>query len=260
MNCGVYDMKNKMKLTSLLSLMLALALCVGGCGLVAPPAAQEEPGNGSVAAKTAAPATAPAQTQAQPVEATWVIEIDDTQRITDEMGLIWNYTLTLHASKPGGTDVAGDYEGEAVLTIEPDFESARQLAAREGTMLLSMLFSFHAECESLSFEVIPFSQDEYAARMKKANPDNPLAGLSTGEGTDFFAIASAAFTATQEPVTMTIEDDGEIRTGTGPGSTMEVAVPTELSTDGAKVYCFFYDTPHPLACAFQGTVTGDVLP
>ena len=256
------NMKNKMMLKSLLSLLLILAFipCTGGCGLIAQNAAQGGQGNGSVPTETAVLVKTPAPTQEQPLEATWVIEIDDTQQITDEMGLIWNYTLTLHASKPGGTDIVGDYEGEAVLSIEPDFESAKQLAASEGTMLLSMLFRFHAECESLSFEVIPFSQDEYAARMKQANPDNPLAGLNTGEATDFFAIASAAFTATQEPVTMTIEDDGEIRTGTGPGSTMEVFVPTELSTDGAKAYCFFYNTPHPLARAFQGIVTGDVLP
>lgn len=235
-------------------IVLILALLMAGCAAQAGPDAPPAP-----AANAPADTPAPQPTDEQPKEATWSIDISDTQQITDEMGLLWNYTLTFHASKPGGVDAAGEYQGEAVLKIEPDMGSAQALAAREGTQLLAMLFDYHAECESLTFTIAPFSQDAYAEQMKRHNPDNPLAPLNPGDATDCFAITSATFNATQESIPMTISDGKDVISGSVPGRSTTVSVPAEITTDGATAFCFFYNTPHPLARAFKGTITGDVL-
>lgn len=239
-------------------IILILALLVTGCAAQVAPGAPQARANTRQSAATAPPDT-PQPTNEPPKQATWSIDISDTQQITDEMGLLWNYTLTFHASKPGGTDPTGDYEGEAVLKIEPDMGSAQALAAKEGTQLLAMVFNYHAQCENLTFTIAPFSQDAYAAQMKAHNPDNPLAPFNPGEATDYFAITSATFNATQESIPMTISNGKDVISGSVPGRSTTVSVPTEITADGASAYCFFYDTPHPLARAFKGTVTGDVL-
>lgn len=237
--------------------VLILALLMPGCAAQTGPDSPQSPAATVSAANT--PTDTPQPTSELPKEATWSIDISDTQQITDEMGLLWNYTLTFHASKPGGTDATGDYSGEAVLKIEPDMGSAQALAAKEGAQLLAMVFNYHAECESLTFTIAPFSQNAYVEQMKKYNPDSPLAPFDPGDATDYFAIASATFNATQEPISMTIDSGKGARSGSVPGQGTAVDVPTEITTDGATAYCFFYNTPHPLARAFKGTVTGDVL-
>jgi hypothetical protein len=243
-----------MRTCKLTVIILILALLMAGCAAQAGPDAPPAP-----AANDPTDTPAPQPTNGQPREATWSIDISDTQQITDEMGLLWNYTLTFHASKPGGTDPAGEYQGEAVLNIEPDIGSAQALAAREGTQLLAMVFNYHAECESLTFTIASFSQDGYAEQMKTYNPDDPLTQFNPDDATDYFAITSATFNATQESIPMTISDGKDVISGSVPGRSTTVSVPTEITTDGATAYCFFYDTPHPLARAFKGTVTGDVL-
>ncbi len=202
----------------------------------------------------------PSSSREPPKNATWVLDINDTQQITDEMGIVWNYTLTFHASKPGGTNVTGEYAGEAFLEIEPDFGTVQAAAASEGTQLLSMIFNYYAQCESLTFVVEKFSMEEYNAQMKQYNKDSPLQPLEPGVAMDFFAVTGAVFNATQEPVTMTIQDEDGPKTGSGGGGGTTVNVPTEISVDGATAFVFFYNTPHPLARAFKGTITGDVLP
>lgn len=221
-----------------------------GSPVTAAPTASSEPS----AQQTQKPAESDA-----PKDANWVIEIDDTQQITDEIGIIWNYTLTFYASNHGGKDVLGDYSGEAVLKIEPDLASVQAAAAREGSQLLAMLFKYHAEAEDVSFEVFEFSQDKYAELMKENMPDNPLMQFNPGDAIDFFSVSSTTFDATQEPIDMTIADDDGTFSGTVPGRSTSVNVPFEISFDGATAYCFFYDTPHPLARAFKGVVTGDVI-
>lgn len=213
----------------------------------------------SVMPSDAQQAPEPPQTNAPPKNATWVLDINDTQQITDELGIIWNYTLTFHASKPGGTNVTGEYTGEALLKIEPDFGTTQAAAARDGTQLLSMLFNYHAECETLTFIVEKFTEEEYTAQMKQYNKDIPLLPLDPGVSTDFFAVTGAVFNATQEPITMTIQDDDGPKTGSGGGGGTTVNVPTEISVDGATAYVFFYNTPQPLERAFKGTITGDVV-
>lgn len=247
----------------LASLMLVCALLAGGCGLfksAVPGGPGDAPGQEQQEQQGQESAPQATGEEDQPVEATWAIEIDDTQQVADEMGLLWNYTLALYASKPGGADATGEYEGEAVLKIEPDFDSAKALAAREGTELLSMLFRYQAECAQLSFEIVPFSEGEYAARMKAANPDDPLTQFDPGASTDFFAVVSATFDASQDSIVMTINDDGEIKTGSTPGRAASVTVPVEITFNGANAYCFIYNTPHTLDKAFKGTASGDVLP
>jgi hypothetical protein len=242
------------------AMLFGCAVGGSGSGKTAPAAA------GSGAAPSAAPTEAARQTpdsqQATepPKNATWVIEINDTQQVTDEMGIIWNYTLTFHASKPGGTDVTGEYAGEANLTIEPDFDSVQAAAASEGTILLSMIFNYYANCESLSFVVEKFSEGEYTAGQREFNKDAPLHPLEPGTDIDFFSFGNALFSATQEPITMTIQEDDGPRTGSGGGGGDAVNVPIEISVDGASVYLFIYNAPHALGEAFEGIVTGDVLP
>jgi hypothetical protein len=205
-----------------------------------------------------APQSSP--TSEAPKNATWVIDINDTQHVTDELGIIWNYTLTFHASKPGGTDVLGEYAGEAVLKIEPDFDSVKAAAAAEGTELLSMLFNYHAECDAVSFEVFEFSMDKFAELMKEHNPDNPLSQFNAGDATDFFTVGTATFNSTQEPVSMTIQTDEGPFSGSGGGGGITVNVPFDISVDGATAYIYFYSMPHPGVPGFKGTITGDVLP
>lgn len=240
---------------SFVLMALIFALLLTGCGYTSDFGGAPE----NTGSKVPTKAPVSEHPSEAPKEATWIVDISDTQQITDEMGLIWNYSLMLHASKPGGVDATGDYSGEAILSIEPDMASAQALAAAEGTQLIAMLFNYHAECENLSFTIIPFVPDKYAELMEQYNPDNPLARLNPGDSSDFFAIISAVFSATQEPISMTLSGDKGTISGTVPGRAATVDVPTEISIDGASAYCFFYNTPHPLARAFKGTITGDVL-
>lgn len=264
--CYMHRLKNRCLLIGLVSLFLLAGCNTASTQNGASPGAPSAEPSGAVAsdsvqASAAAEQTpAAAQTDAQPKAATWVIDINDTQQITDELGIIWNYTLTFHATNPGGTDVLGDYTGDAVLKIEPDFDSTKAAAAREGTQLLSMLFNYHAECDSMTFEVFDFNQDKYAALMREYNPDNPLQQFDPGTATDFFAVSSATFNSTQEPVSMTIQTDEGPFSGSGGGGGVTVTVPFEITVDGATAYIFFYSMPHPGVPGFKGTLTGDVLP
>lgn len=193
-------------------------------------------------------------------EATWVIEIDDTQQITDEMGLVWNYRLFIYASKAGGKDVLGNYTGDIVLDMEPDFESAKALAAKEGADLLSMLFKHHSQANNISFEVVAYSPETYAQLMKENIPDNPL--LQVNNYTDSIyglAITRITFETTQEPIDWTISDEEGIYSGTIPGGATTVNVPMEITMDGATVFCHIFQTVHPLDRSFKGVVTGDVI-
>jgi hypothetical protein len=194
----------------------------------------------------------PSPSDNEPKQATWVIDINDTQQITDETGIVWNYTLTFHASKPGGTNVTGEFAGEAILKIEPDFASAQAAAAREGTELLAMIFNYHAECESLSFVVEKVIQEEQGD-----DGDLPLAPLVPK---DFSAVSSAIFNSTQEPVGMTIQTDEGPFSGSGGGGGVTIDVPFEIIIYGASVSVFFGSMPHTGVPAFNGTITGDVLP
>ncbi|MEL7608896.1 MAG: hypothetical protein AAGU74_05280 [Bacillota bacterium] len=235
--------------------LIAAALCallLIGCSAPLPQSGSEEP--------AAAASAQPGQTNPPPKEADWVIEIDDTQQVTDEMGLVWNYKLTMYASKAGGTDALGNYTGELVLEVEPDFESARQLAASEGTELLAMLFKHHSESQDAAFEVIEYTADAYSQMMQQNNPDNPLQGLGDpGASIDGFAVSRVAFAATQEPIDMTIkDDDGDTISGTVPGRAVTVTVPVEITIEGATAYCHIYETVHPLGRSFKGVITGDV--
>jgi hypothetical protein len=230
-----------------------ICLVFTGCNLKLPGSANLGNPDGSAAPsgelQSATPENAAATPSAEePKNATWVMEIDDTQEYTDELGIIWNYTLTLHASKPGGTDVTGEYAGDAVLKIEPDFESVQSAAAREGTELLSMIFNYSAECDSLSFVV-----EEYF----KETGDVPLAPLVP---TDFIAESSALFNATQEPVGMTIQDDDGVFSGAGGGGAATVDVPFRIDITGASVSIKFDNLPQPFETSFNGTISGDVLP
>lgn len=237
------------RLMSLTILFLA-CLLLSSCNLL--PVQTDSSDAASTSAATdqpsAVPAAAPEQTDTAPKNANWVMEINDTQKYTDELGIIWNYTLTLHASKSGGTDVTGEYTGDALLIIEPDFASVQAAAAGEGTTLLSMLFNYRAECQSLSFVV---------EKLGSETEDGPLAPLTN---IDFTAESSAAFDATQEPVTMTIQDEDGPKTGSGGGGGAAVTVPFTVDITGASVSIKFANLPQPFETAFNGTVTGDVLP
>lgn len=238
--------------------ILVSVLLLAGCA-AAPKDPASAPQPTSAKPTAAQQTTEPEQTQAQAKEATWVIEIDDTQQITDEMGLIWNYKLSMYASKAGGTDVLGNYTGEIVLNMEPDFDSAKALAAREGTELLAMLFKHHSEAKDVAFEIAEYSVDAYAEQMKAAMPDSPL--LPVGDPNSQasgFAIAGTTFQATQEPINMTIRDEDGTNSGTVPGRSVTVTVPMEITIEDATVYCFFYGTVHPLERSFKGVITGDV--
>lgn len=190
----------------------------------------------------------PSPSSEQPKNATWVIDIYDTTEYTDEMGIIWNYTLTFHASKPGGMNPTGEFMGDAELKIEPDIDSVKAAAASEGTTLLSMVFNYHAECESLSFVV---------EKMNTEPDDSPLAPLTN---VDFTAESSAVFNSTQEPVQGTIQTDEGPFSAAGGGGGATVDVPFTIEITGASVSVKFESLPQPLEYAFKGTISGDVLP
>ena len=151
---------------------------------------------------SAQPSPKASQSADKPKDATWVVDINDTQKYTDSMGIIWNYKLTFHASKPGGKNPTGEFMGDAHLKIEPDFASVQAAAASEGTKVLSMVFNYYADCERLSFVV------------EKVTAPEPLAPLTNA---DFTAEGSAVFKGTQEPIDMTILHDGKPKTGSGGG-------------------------------------------
>ncbi len=242
--------------------VLVMILVCAGCSVQVPQtdfnqAASAAP---SVSAAPTASASSEPTPSDQPKNANWVIEIDDTQQITDDMGLIWNYQISMYASKSGGDDVLGQYTGEIVLNMEPDFDSAKALAATEGTELLSMLFKHYSEAQNVTFELVAYDQDVYSDLMKENAPDNPLLQMGDPNSTaDSFAITRATFNATQEPINMTLSDEDGTYSGTVPGRSVTVTVPMEITIQGADVYCFIYETVHPLSRAFKGVVTGDVI-
>jgi hypothetical protein len=250
--------KTKTMMTALFVIIFMLA----GCSAQAPQANMDNAASAAPSASAAPTASAsaqPTQTDA-PKDANWVIEIDDTQQITDEMGLIWNYQISMYASKAGGEDVLGSYTGEIVLNMEPDFDSAKALAAQEGAELLAMLFKHHSEAQNVTFEVVEYDQDTYAQLMKDSAPDNPLLQFDSPTSTaDSLAITRVTFNATQEPIDMTVSDDNGTYSGTVPGRQVSVTVPMEITIEGADVYCYIYETVHPLSRAFKGVITGDVV-
>jgi hypothetical protein len=249
---------------------LLATLLLAGCETTDSRTSQSTAGSASASPSTASssepaasdtqPMAATVPANAAPTKATWVVDINDTQQITDDNGIIWNYTLTFHASKPGGRDVTGEFAGDALLKIEPDFASAQAAAAKEGTQLLALIFNYRAECEGLTFTVEKFSQDDYAAQMQEYTKTVPYQPLDPGVSTDFFAVTNAVFNSTQEPVAGTIQTDKGPFSAAGGGGGTTVSVLTDISVDGASAYVFLYNTPHPLARAFTGTITGDVLP
>jgi hypothetical protein len=248
-------MKN-IKIIGIITMLMAMLL-ISACGMQEP---QTDLSNPEAAeAQPTAIEQPPEATTDQTVEANWVIEIDDTQQITDDEGLIWKYHLTMYASKAGGEDVSGNYTGEMVLTMEPDFDSAKALAEREGVELLAMLFKHHSEAENVFFEVKEYSQDAYAESMKETVPDNPLLQLGIPDSTaDNFAVTRVTFNATQEPINMSLKDEDGGFSGTVPGRKVTVNVPMEITIEGATACCYIYETVHPLERAFLGVITGDV--
>lgn len=242
-------------------ILLVFVLLFAGCNAQAP---QSNNNTVSAAPSVSTAPTASATSQPTPTDppkdANWVIEIDDTQQITDEMGLIWNYQMSFYASKAGGEDVLGSYTGEIVLNMEPDFDSAKALAATEGAELLAMLFKHHSEAQNITFDVLAYDQNTYAQLMKDNAPDNPLLQYGNPNSTaDSLAVTRVTFEATQEPINMTVSDENGAYSGTVPGRQVSVTVPMEITIEGADVYCYLYETVHPLNRPFQGIVTGDVL-
>ena len=234
--------------------VLLSVLMLVGCSAQAP-SSQSSSQNEPTAAEQS---SQPAPTKEQTKEANWVIEINDSQQVTDADGLVWNYKLSMYASKTGGNDVLGNYTGEIVLNMEPDLDSAKALAAREGAQLLAMLFEHRSEAQNVSFEVMEHDADQYAKLMKQAMPDDPLLQFDPTTTIDCFAITNVTFQATQKPIQMTISDDEGAISGSVPGRTVTVTVPMELTIEGATVYCHIYETVHPVG-AFKGVITGDVI-
>jgi len=252
----------KKQTLSVIAVILVLILVCAGCSVQVPQTDLNQVASAapSVSAAPTAPASSEPTPSDQPKNANWVIEIDDTQQITDDMGLIWNYQISMYASKSGGDDVLGQYTGEIVLNMEPDFDSAKALAATEGTELLSMLFKHHSEAQNVTFELVAYDQDVYSDLMKENSPDNPLLQMGDPNSTaDSFAITRTTFNATQEPINMTLSDEDGTYSGTVSGRSVTVTVPMEITIQGANVYCFIYETVHPLSRAFKGVVTGDVI-
>ncbi len=247
--------------TLFVAILLAVSI-LAGCGVQAPKTDLDQAASVAPtvsAAPTASGSSMPSPSE-QPKNANWAIEIDDTQQITDEMGLIWDYHMTMYASKAGGEDVLGSYTGEIVLNMEPDLNSAKALAASEGTELLAMLFKHHSEAQNVAFDVAAYDSDVYAQLMKENAPDNPLLAFGDPNFTaDSFAISRVTFNATQEPIDMTVKDENGTISGTIPGRSVTVTVPMEITIQGANVYCFLYETVHPLSRAFKGVITGDVI-
>jgi len=243
--------------------ILVFVLIFAGCSVQVPQTDLDH--TASIAPSASVVPTASASSQPTPTEppkdANWVIEIDDTQQVTDEMGLIWNYQMSMYASKAGGEDVLGSYTGEIVLNMEPDLDSAKALAATEGAELLAMLFKHHSEAQNVTFDVVKYDRDAYSDLMKENAPDNPLLPFGNPTSTaDSFAITRVTFDATQEPINMTVSDENGSYSGTVPGRQVSVTVPMEITIEDADVYCYIYETVHPLSRAFKGIVTGDVVP
>ena len=257
---------NRLRISSLFLAFLISISLLTGCNTKAPQmdspsALQSTDGEPSPDEQSEEPGQQSEQSDRQVREANWIIEIDDTQQITDEMGLIWNYKLSLYASKTGGKDVLGNYSGEIVLDMEPDYDSAKALAQKEGAELLSMLFKHHSEAENIAFEVVEYRPETYSALMKENIPDNPLLQISDPDSeTDALAITRITFKATQEPINMTISSEGSVYSGSIPGGETTVNVPMEIMINGASVRFYLFETVHPLERAFEGVVTGDVLP
>lgn len=166
----------------------------------------------------------------------------------------------MYLSKAGGKDVLGNYTGEMVLNMEPDLDSAKKLAEREGAELLAMLFKHYSEAKNISFEVVKYSPETRSKLMKENNPDNPLLQINNPAASiDALAITRVTFEATQEPAGGIVREDNTVGGGAGGGGKTSVTVPVEISVEGATVYCHIYGTVHPLGRSFKGVITGDVI-
>lgn len=246
------------------AVVMMAALLLAGCSSAVPkqspiaPSSAAQPAASEAVNSTAS--TEPLKSNEKEKNANWVIEIEDTQQVTDEAGVIWNYKLSMYASKADGTDVLGNYTGEMTLDMDPDIDSVKALAAKEGAELLSMLFRHQSIAKDVSFEVVKYSQETYNSLMKDNASDLQLRPVGLPDSPlDAVAVSKVTFEATQYPINMNVKDGDVAGSATVPGGKTTVTVPAEVEIEGATAYCYIYKTIHPLGRAFKGVVTGDVL-
>lgn len=130
-----------MRLRRITVLLLILIACLlAGC------TAEKTSTEGSSEAKAAS---------AVPVEANWTLHVDQTIPVEKD-GMTVNYTLVLVADKLGGTDIYGEYTGNAHIKVELD-------ASKLSNEVIKIVGGFKVEvsADNLKFDVIPHNADAY---------------------------------------------------------------------------------------------------
>lgn len=256
-----------------LALLLATVLPLSGCrafdvnfvwnGSGNPTARPSE--NAAIELATLQPVTPTPAASATPVpkptakDADWVLQVDDTQTVTqEETGLVWHFNLYMYLQKQGGTAATGEYTGQIVLKAELDGASLAEFAKEDGLTLDSYSQGYRLETAAAALTVEPYMPAGYAAAMARIAPDKATLQMpSPGETASAMALARIPMTSRMDGTTTSGHDeDGHEDSGWAPMDEREVEAPVVIKIDGASVYVLFPN--NPLDREFKGTVTGTI--
>lgn len=202
----------------------------------------------------------PTGSKPTPLEADWVIQLDDTQDYTNkDSGILYHCNLYIYAEKAGGTDVLGRYTGQVVLKMAPDLEQLAELMGEDGLTVDAisggdmLLEGFGAE-----FDMIAFNAKEYAEKMKEIIPDQPGLQMTAPNASDnamSLELVSMKWKFDGGEGSAHDESGNETQ-GWGVDAKGETEEPIVLLVDGATVYVTF--PRYGFDRAFKGTIIGNV--
>ncbi len=147
-----------MKKRAVFLVICLIFIFAAGCGqenLPGPPSASASQASASV--------TAPEDPSSQPVQSDWTLEVDSTIN-TKINGYDLKCTLTVYATKQGGTDELGLYGGEATLKYSYDMSSGGVAGNAQG----------EGEDGSVVIDITPYDPEKYADSQGDASALAPL--------------------------------------------------------------------------------------
>lgn len=213
---------------------------------------------------SAGPAISPSPSAAKPtsapMEADWVIQVDDTQDyINKESGLLYHCNLYIYAQKAGGTTVLGNYSAQIVLKMEPDLQQLSDMIGEDGLIVDSISGgSLRLEAVGAEFEMVAYSAKDYAAKMKEIAPDQQLLQMTDPNATEnAMALELINMKLFYDSAEASGHDtDGNTGAGWGVNAEAETEKPVVLLVEGATVYVSF--PQNGFDRAFKGTIVGNV--
>jgi hypothetical protein len=205
-------------------------------------------------------AVSPSGPKPTPMDADWVIQVDDTQDyMNKDSGLLYHCNLYIYAEKAGGTDVLGRYTGQIVLKMEPDIQQLTEMMGEDGLIVDSISGGgVLLEGSGAEIEIVTFNAQDYAAKMKEIAPDQPgmqMTAPDTSMNAMGLELINMKFYYDSAEGTGH-DESGNEGEGWGHDTTATVEEPIVIEVNGASVYVSF--PKYGFDRAFKGTVIGNV--